>query len=154
MSTSHLHILPNTSFLTLTTCNFNCREIGGGWVLSGLTCSLLSRLTLSHVSDCPDLQRRDRRTLSLLHILTQHHHSYATSSFLLPLLPIAQQHQHSLMPLSTHHQNRQKYLSSKLLPHFPQYLLTTIPQFHDETPSPLSKPSLTTSQFSKLLMDT
>ena len=57
------------------------------------------------------------------------------------------------MTLSRHDQNRQNYFHSKLLPQFLQYPLTTILRFYDETPSPLSKPSLTSSRFSKTLME-
>ena len=37
MLTSRLQMLPNTSLCTLTTCNFNCREIGDGCVLSDIS---------------------------------------------------------------------------------------------------------------------
>ena len=57
------------------------------------------------------------------------------------------------MTLSRHDQNRQNYFHSKLLPQFLHYSLTTILRFYDETPSPLSKPSLTSSRFSNTLME-
>ena len=88
MLTSRLQMLPNTSLCTLTTYNFNCREIGDGCVLTHIS-HPSSILTLLHIHDSPHSHRWATRTLSLPFTLIHHCLSYTTSSFLLSLLLIA-----------------------------------------------------------------
>ena len=88
MLTSRLQMLPNTSFHSLTTCNFNLRNIGDGCVLSDIS-HPSSILTLLHINASPHSHRRAIHLPPLPSILIHHCLSYTTSSFLLSLLLIA-----------------------------------------------------------------
>ena len=125
MLTSRLQMLPNTSFHSLTTCNFNLRNIGDGCVLSDI----------SHPSP-----QHHPPTHSRLSSLTHKSYSLASTS-IHPYTPLPFIHNFLLPSISpphcaitltwSHHTFETRPKSSKLLSLETPSTVSTLPHYYD-----------------------
>ena len=125
MLTSRLQMLPNTSLCTLTTCNFNCREIGDGWVLTHISHPSPQHHPPTHSRLSSLTQMSYTNTLTSLHTYTPQPFIH---NFLLPSIPPP----HCVTTLTwSHHTFETRPKSSKLLSLETPSTVSTLPPYYD-----------------------